>query len=303
MLVLMTGCSKDNYEEDCLRFGVLRVEDALPLFVADQEDLFIGEVEIIVFSNTREMDLALEAGVIDGILSDMVRSILLKNGEEDIRIVASASKLDPEKRKFAIVSSPESNIDTYMDINGQELAISNNSIISYLAEKMLSEKQVSSELYKFNAIPDIKLRMEALMNNSIDLALLPEPLVSVAENGGAKVIIADNELNDYYSQTVIIFREKYISEKPEKVDNFLSVFIKAGKLLNKDPGKYKNIISEKAGIPSNIFEQYKIGAVEPLFLPDQRIIADINSWMVGEDMTETVYAYEDLVTEEFAGEN
>ncbi len=56
------------------------------------------------------MDLALEAGVIDGILTDLVRTLLIKGGEEDVKIVASASPNPSPKRKFALVAAPESNI-------------------------------------------------------------------------------------------------------------------------------------------------------------------------------------------------
>lgn len=301
--LLLSGCSKKEYEEDCLRFGVLRVEDALPVFAAEELGLFNNEVEVIIFSNTREMDLALEAGVIDGILTDIVRSILLKNGEEDIRIVASASPTPALKRKFAIVSSPNSGIDTYEDIQNSEIGISENSITTFLMDKMLQAKNIDKKDIVIKSLPDIKLRFEAILSDSLETALLPEPLVSYAVQEGSKVLISDIELDKDYSQTVFVFRLNYINENKEKIEKFFIDVISAGEMLNKNPEKYLSLVAEKAGLNEKILDdKYKIYSIENILIPDESIIEDVNTWMISNKILDKKYDYNELVTKEFKGE-
>ncbi len=158
---------------------MLRVEDALPVYTAESLGFFENEAEIVIFSNTREMDLALEAGVIDGILTDLVRTLLIKGGEEDVKIVASVSPNPSPKRKFAIVAAPENNIFSINDLTNSEIGISYNSIASFLTDKVLLENNIINVNLK--SAPDIKLRFESLISNSLETALLPEPLVTYAE--------------------------------------------------------------------------------------------------------------------------
>lgn len=298
-IFIFSGCAKEEYKEDCLRFGVLRVEDALPVYTAERTGLFENEVEVIIFSNTREMDLALEAGVIDGILTDLVRSILIKGGEEDVRIVASASPNPSLKRKFAIVAAPESNIYSSSDLNNSETGISENSIALFLTEKMLFDKKVSN--VSFKSVPDIKLRFESLLSNSLETALLPEPLVTYAEQEGGRVIIADTELGKNYSQTVYLFREKYLQENKGKVENFLEDVLTAGGFLNENPEKYLGLVAEKAGINEKLLSDYKIYSIEKIFLPELEIINEVNEWMIDKKITNKKYDIDELVTKEFIG--
>lgn len=298
---IFSGCTKEEYKEDCLRFGVLRVEDALPVYTAEKTGLFENEVEVIIFSNTREMDLALEAGVIDGILTDIVRTILIKGGEEDVRIVASASPTPSPKRRFAIVAAPNRKINSDMDLKNLEIGISDNSIASFLTEKMLIKKEINSASFK--SIPDIKLRFESLINNSIEFALLPEPLVTYAEQEGGRVIADDTELEKNYSQTVFLFREEYIKENALKVAEFLEDVLTAGKLLNEKPEKYLSLVSEKAGINDTLISEYKIFSIEKLFLPEAEIINEVNEWMISKKITNIKYDVEELFTNDFIGEN
>lgn len=299
---LITACTpKEPRGEDCLRFGVLRVEDALPLFVAEREGIFKTDVEIIPFSSSREMDLALEAGVIDGILTDMVRAILMKSSDTDIRIVAAASDPDIEKRRFALLSSPKSSVTSLSDINQHQIGTSANSVIQLLTEKILSENQISEKRYQEKPFPDLKMRMEALLAGTLDLALLPEPLVTLAEKEGARVLFSDNQLSVPYSQTVLIFRKAYLEKESQKVAQFLKTYETGAKLLNRNPGRYKTMITEEANIPEGILSDYPVSAITRLLLPEETLLLEINQWMLDKKMTGRLYAYEELTDSRYAG--
>lgn len=298
---IFSGCSKEEYKEETLKFGVLRVEDALPVYTAESLGFFENEAEIVIFSNTREMDLALEAGIIDGILTDLVRTLLIKGGEEDVKIVASASPNPSPKRKFALVAAQESNIFSINDLTNSEIGISDNSIASFLTDKMLLENNIINVNLK--SIPDIKLRFESLISNSLETALLPEPLVTYAEQEGCRTIIDDTKLGTNFSQTVFLFRTDYINNNRMKIVDFFEDILTAGQLLNENPEKYFSLTSEKAGINESLLSEYKFYAIEELFLPEENIITEVNEWMIDKKIVSKKYTIDELVTKEFIGES
>lgn len=301
LLLILTACNNKTKESDILQFGVLRVEDAIPVFAAENFDSFKDDVEIIIFSNTREMDLALESGIIDGILSDLVRSILLKSGDEDIRITASASPVPSSKRKFALVVSPGSQINNLEDMLNKEIGISENSIIAFLTDKFLEKSNLSREDVRMKSVPDIKLRFEALLSSSLETGVLPEPLVTSGENEGVRVLISDTDLAEDYSQTVYIFRKEYLDSNGDKVKRFLETIAAAGKIINENPNKYLPLVAEKAGISEKLLENYYFSAIEEIKIPDKKIINEINQWMLSKNIAKKEFLYEELVYPDFAG--
>jgi ABC-type nitrate/sulfonate/bicarbonate transport system substrate-binding protein len=104
------------------------------------------------------------------------------------------------------------------------------------------------------SVPDIKLRFEALLSNSLETAVLPEPLVTSGENEGGRVLISDTDLSEDYSQTVYIFRKEYLDNNSDKVKRFLESIVDAGKIINEDPNKYLPLVSKKPEFLKNFWK-------------------------------------------------
>jgi len=301
--LLICGCSQseenmksqETVEKIKLRFGVLPIEDTLPIFVADEEGIFDEKglkVEIVNFQSALERDSALTAGEIDGVITDPLAVILLRNSGYDLKIVSIGLGMTPEEGVFAILASPESGIDEISDLEGRKIAISSNTIIEYVTDVILNEYGITAEKENVKSIP---LRMQMLTESKIDAATLPEPLASLAVHNGAKLIIADSELNRSVTQTVIVFDNGFIKSNPEAVEKFLDAYGEAVKRINENPDKYRDIFIEKARIPAPLTESYRMPHYpEPQKYPEE-FYSEVVDWAFEKGLISEKMPYEDAI--------
>ncbi|NLL18968.1 MAG: ABC transporter substrate-binding protein, partial [Clostridia bacterium] len=197
LVLTAASCSSQKAADpatETLKLGVLSLEDILPMVVANEKGYFAEEgltVELIPFQSTVESQSAIQSGDIDGMMNDMVVAALLKESGTDLKVTSVTLEATDERRRFAIVVSPDSDIKTVADLKGRELGISFNSIIEYTTDEMLVAAGVSPEEVNKTAIPKIPVRLEMLINNNIEAANLPDPLITFAEFNGCKTIIDD----------------------------------------------------------------------------------------------------------------
>jgi NitT/TauT family transport system substrate-binding protein len=306
ILISTVGCNQqaiEPAEEKVLKIGVFLIDDSLPLFVAEAEGLFEKndvQVELIPFSSARDKDVALETGEIDGVLTDIVVTALLKKGGTDVKITSFAFGANPQEGRFAILASPQSTITQPEDLKGVPIAISNNTMIHYLAEKMPLEKGLQKEDIKTQSIPDLNIRLEALVSGSdVQAAILPDPLATLAEKMGAKVIIDDTKLEKNLSQSVIIFRQEVLNNYRDNVASFLQAFEEAGQLISNNPDKYFELRMEKTRVPEPLRESYPSPTYSPLAVPDEEMVKSVLDWMVEKGLLDKPFSYEEIVDKSF----
>ncbi|MCD6492698.1 MAG: ABC transporter substrate-binding protein [Archaeoglobaceae archaeon] len=256
--LFLTCCIQGQEKKEMkeLKVGILPIEDSLPIVVAKNEGIFEKyglNVKIITFQSALERDTALTAKEIDATIADPIAVILLNNAGYKIKIVSLCLGKNPEEGVFAILASPNSSINSIEDLNGKTIAISSNTIIEYVTDKLLSYYKVKANKIEVKQIP---LRLQMLLDNKIDAATLPEPLASFAVYRGAKLIVSDAMLNESISQTVIVFRENYIEENEDAVKNFIKAYNDAVSIINSNPEKYKDLFVEIARVPKPIAEHY-----------------------------------------------
>ncbi len=265
LAVLLLGCSQAPQEK--LRVGILPIEDSLPVVIADEQGLFKKhglDVEIIHFSSAVERDAALTAGDVDAVITDPLAVILLRDKGYDIRIASLCLGKTPKEGVFAILATPNSNINSVEDLDGRGIAVSLNTIIEYALDMMLSEYNIN---YTKVSIPKIPVRMQALLNGNIEAAVLPEPLASYAVSKGAKLILSDAMLNESITQTVIAFRGDVDDEKVQK---FLEAYREAVREINANKEKYREKFIEIARVPEDIAGSYPVpNYPEPQQLPKE----------------------------------
>jgi NitT/TauT family transport system substrate-binding protein len=302
ILAVSTGCAKKEVQQETkpLRIGILPIEDNLPFFVAEKDDLFTKsgiKVQLIPFESARERDTAMQAGQLDVEVADMVAVALLKKGGTDVKIASIGLGSTPQEGRFVLLASPASTAKTVADLKGKTIAISENTIIEYLTDEIFKLHNVTPvEIKKMN-IPAIPVRLEALTNNKLDAAVLPDPLASLAEKQGAKVIFDDTKSLTNLSQTVILVSNKSIIDNKEAIKNLLAIYQQAGEALTANPETYRLLALEKARIPKPIQASYKLPTFSKLQLPTADEFTRVINWMVEKKLLANPFTYSELVDE------
>jgi NitT/TauT family transport system substrate-binding protein len=150
-----------------LRVGVLPDADSLPLLVAEDEGLFSAsgvEVSLVSFKTAVERDAALQAGAIDGAVSDLLAAALAAQSGFDIKATSLTDG------RYGLLVSPLSRIASLAGLAGKSVGISSSTIIQYAAETMLERGGVARADIKSLAVPKIQLRMELLLAGQLDAA-------------------------------------------------------------------------------------------------------------------------------------
>ncbi|WP_366557029.1 MetQ/NlpA family ABC transporter substrate-binding protein [Desulfosporosinus sp. BICA1-9] len=278
LAILVTGCSAPTAsdspapksEAKPVKIGLLPIEDNLPFYVAEKDGLYTKEgvqVELISFASALERDAALQAGQIDGEVADILAVALMKKIGTDVKIASIGLGATPQEGRFAILSSPKSNIKDMAGLKGATLGISQNSIIDYVSDQMLTDKGVLLSDVKKMSIPKMPVRLDMLLSDQINAACLPDPLASLAQAKGAQVLVDDTYRN--ISQTVFLFRTKSIADNPEGVKAVIRAYGSAGQALTNNPDQYRALFLEKAQIPPDLKESYKTPTFSKLQLPTE----------------------------------
>jgi len=302
LAVVLTGCAQTSSEasKQKLTIGVLPTEDSLPLVVAKQMGYFDDrnlDVELVTFQSAVESQSAIQSGQIDGMITDMIVATLLKDSGLDLKMTSITYGSSKERRRFAIVAAPNSGIETVADLKGKSIGISNNSIIEYITDKLLDESSVSRKNVEKTAIPKIPVRLELLLNNKIDAANIPEPLVTFAEAQGAKVII-DDTTNTALSKAVIVLTEQTLQTKSKEVKDFYSAYGKAVQEINANPNQYKETSLNNINIPKQIADKYQVPTYPELQLPSENEVNDVLEWLNEKGLLTNSFGYKDLIQTE-----
>ncbi|MDD2422060.1 MAG: MetQ/NlpA family ABC transporter substrate-binding protein [Heliobacteriaceae bacterium] len=303
LAVLLVGCNGDKPKDQAtepapgpVKLGVLPIEDNLPFYVAESEGLFQAKgltVTLVPFASAQERDAALQAGQIDGEVADLVAVGLLQKSGTPVKIAAVGLGVTPAEGRFALLASPKSSVTSVTDLKNVPVAISESSIIEYVADNLLREAGLQAAEIKKLAIPKIPVRLQMLMSDQITAAVLPDPLAFLAEKQGAKLIADDTKRN--ISQTVLVFRQDTVERNREGVKAIVAVYDEAGQALTNNPAKYRQLVIQKANIPEPVQDTYQSPTFSHPVSPSREDVAAVMNWMVTKQLLSQAYTYEELV--------
>jgi NitT/TauT family transport system substrate-binding protein len=264
-----------------LRLGVLPVIDTLPLIVAEEKGFFRQEginVQLINFNSALERDAALKGGGLYGYFGDLLNTILLNAGGEDLRIVTTAYHTNPEHRMFALLASPGSEIRNIQQTRDEPVAISTASIIEYLLDEIMAKKHIASNHVKKLEIRMIPIRYQMLINNSVKLALLPEPLATKAVADGA-ILITDDRILDT-TLTIIAIKNKFLTANPNLATRFLRAYAKSVRMINNNPPDFMDTLVNKTRFPASLKGHFTIPLFPDPAPPPQQDISHVGTWLL-----------------------
>ncbi len=284
-------------EVETLRIATLPILDVLPLYVAQQNGYFdqLGvKVELVPVKSAQERDALMQAGQIDGMLTDLIAAILFNQDEAQIKVVRTACKSYPGSPLFRILAKPGSDVKSPLDLAGVEIGISQNTVIHYITERMLEHAGLSADQIKVQEVSAIPVRFELLINGKLAAATLPDPLGSGAIAAGAVLVIDDTSVPDL-SQSVLVFATKTVESRPEAVRHFLQAYERAVGELNSNPDQYNDLLIKIGRVPESIQGSYRMPPFPEAGVPTAEQLADANRWALDKGIVTKEVPYERLV--------
>lgn len=279
-----------------LRLGILPVLDTLPLQVAVSEGFFQKHglnVQLVSFDSALERDAAMQAGQLEGYFGDMVNTVLVVQSGVPMRMVTVSYVSRPGQRQFAVVGRPGLEAATLHDLPSGTLGLSNATIMEYLLDLMEERGLVPRGRFERLEVKKIPIRMQMLLGGRLDLAILPEPLVSLAESQGARVYADDQSLD--VTLTVIGIVDRLLQDPAGFGQRFLAAYGEAVAALTRDPERYGKLMAESCRIPEALRATFRIPAFPLPALPPKEEVERLLSWMGARGLMQRALKADDLV--------
>jgi NitT/TauT family transport system substrate-binding protein len=295
LLLILSACAPQA--TGSLKIAVLPIIDTLPMFIAQQEGLFAKhgvDVEFVPVASAPERDQLLAAGGADGTINETLAVMLFNKEKVQMQVVLYALRPTASNGHFFILASAQSGIDTLNELKGVEIGVSQGTVIEYVTERLLQAEGFTSDEIKTVAVPKIPDRMALLASGELSAGVMPDPLASLVVGQGG-VVVTDDSSHPEYGFSVISFRKDVIDENPEAVKSFLAAIEESTELLNAEPAKYRNVLSEQKLVPPPLLDSYQAPAFPTASIPTVEEWNDALNWLKEKGILTTDVAYEDSV--------
>jgi len=284
-----------------LKVALLPIVDVLPFYVAEASGYFDSDrikITGLPVGSALERDQLLQAGEIDGVLNEMTTVAGFNRNNIRVKVVSVARHPAPGHPLFRLLSAPGSGLSVPADLAGIPIAVSTNTIIEYVTDRLLTAKGLKPEQIVKKSVPVIPERYQLLMTGRLKAAVLPDPLAKSALKAGAGQIFDDTD-NPGYSVSVLTFTVAAIDGKAEAIRFFLKGWDRAAAAINNNPEAWRDLLLEKIRVPKNIRKTYIIPPFPRGKVPDAKQWADVLDWMTGKGLIDQPVSYEKSVTRAF----
>jgi NitT/TauT family transport system substrate-binding protein len=280
-----------------LKIAVLPIIDTLPLYVAQGQGMFAKHsvnVELVPVASAPERVQLEASGQVDGSINETLS--VMQFNKESVQMQAVRYALRPAEGygHFFILASGQSGITTPDGLKNVEIGVSQGTVIEYVTERLLQNAGLSSDEIVTIPVPKIPDRMALLASGELKAGTLPDPLGALAVQSGA-VIVLDDSAHPEYGFSVYSFRKEVIDAHPEAIKGFLAAIDEAIALINADPTKYTDILSEAKIVPAPLLEAYKVPPFPAAGVPTEAEWNDALSWAKDKGMLDVDVSYANSV--------
>lgn len=301
MLLALGGCAANKQREtppgqmQNLTVGLMPDVDSIPFIIAQEKGFFKDEglnVTLKPFKSAVDRDSALQSGNLDGAVSDMLAEAFAKAGGFDTVITSLTTG------SYKLVVNKDVSAAAVADLRGKAVAISKNTIIEYVTDKVLADGGLQPTDVNKIVIPQIPARLEMLQNGKITAATMPEPMATLAVKNGAKVLLGSDELN--INPGVMIFTRKAVTGKEKEIQALYRAYNKAIDYLAHEPQEnYIDVVIDKGGLPPGVKDTLVLPHYNRPTAPPAQAVADVMAWLQARQLIPQGYSYQDVVDDRF----
>ena len=207
-----------------LKVALLPIVDAFPFYVAEARGYFTSDrfsVTALPVGSGLERDQLLQAGEADGALNEMTTVAGFNRDGVQVTVVGVARHPYDGHPLFRLVTAPDSGILTPADLAGVPIAVSTNTIIEYVTDRILVQQGLDPGVIVKRSVPVIPERYQLLMLGRLQAAVLPDPLAASAIAAGA-VQVFDDTAHPELSVSVLTFTAAATAHKAPAIRFFLA---------------------------------------------------------------------------------
>jgi len=301
LVATQTSCGPQQVPVETLRFGILPIDKALPLYVAEQEGFFSAQgvkVELVLFSSAVERDAAMQAKQLDGQLGDLFSTALLNQGGTKVIAVRTIMNTTPETPMYTILAAPTSKIRTVNDLRGVEIGVSMNTVIEYITDKLLVEcGGLSAEEFRKVEVSKIPVRLEMLATGKLEAATFPEPTASLAAGRGTRVIVDDRACPA--PPSTLVFNSDALRSKRDAIKKFLVANEQAVQVIDSKPKLFSSLLVEKGLIPKDLEGAYIVPPFPGASVPSREEVNEVIGWLISKRLLTEPIPYEAMINATF----
>jgi len=283
------------------RMALLPTTDVVPFYVAQAQGYFKAQglnVELMPVSSAAERDQLMATQQTDGEMADLMTAISFNATKPTLKVVRIVRQARTDSPLFSILVAKDSPLKTVQDLKGKEIAISQNSVIEYVTQRLLEKEGFTATDIKTTNIPVIPTRLQVLQQNQVPAATLPEPFTSLAVLQGARVILDDSKYPEY-SQSVLIFRTEIVEKRPGDVKKFLVAYDQAIADIRTTPDKFRNILIETSRVPDPLKDKYQFPPFADPSITTRAQWDDVIKWALDKKLISTPIPYETVMSTDF----
>jgi NitT/TauT family transport system substrate-binding protein len=271
------------------------------MYVALSQGLFAEEglqVEFVPAASAAERDQLMQAGQIDGMINDLVSTVLYNQQQVQIVIVRFARVASAQDPAYRILASAGSGITGVDGLRGVPIGVSEGTVIEYVTDRLLEAEGLAADEIEIVAVPKIPDRLALLDSGELQAATLPDPLASLALQSGA-VLIIDDTAHPEYGTSVLSFRKAIVDENPQAMRAFLRALEAATAEVNANPGKWSTLLTENKLVPAPLVGTYQLPTFPSASVPSEAQYADVLDWAIAGGLITGSAAYADSVDDTF----
>ena len=281
-----------------IKIGTLATQDALPLWVAEAAGYFeeqgLPSTEIITFQSAIDCQTAFTSGAVDALMTDIIVSANLQASGTPVELATVMLGSTAAEGRFAVLAAPGSSIKSMADLRGVAVGTASATITEYILDKLMEEAGYSAADVKREEVGKMPVRSQLLMEGQLKAAVLPEPFVTLAEQGGATIVAGgdDTMAKQNVSQSVLCVSAEYAktAEGAAAVKAVLAAWDQAVADINAAPNDFRQVLVGKARLPEPLAGTYQVSTYPKAAPPTSEQIQTVLDWMKAKGYLKTELA-------------
>lgn len=286
MMLGIVGCTKEEAKEEnnTIRLGVMSASDSAPILLAQEKGYFEEEgvnLNLEIFTNGAAKQSSIQAGELDAAMLSMIQFLNNSKAGLEAKITTTTDGT------FPIVLSK--NFEEKKDV---KVGLMEVSVTNFLADQYLKDYNVEKVF-----INEMPVRMQMLMADELDMAVLPEPLASNAELKGLGKRVYGNP--DDFTPNAIVFTDEFIANNPKTVEGFHKAYNRAVNDINANVEEAKDILVNKLELDPKVKELMVLPTYHNTRIPTKDYLNEVETWTEELQGNTLDLKYDDVVSKDF----